>query len=214
MPVYFLVHDADLFHEQIRPALTASWRRRNFALCRELCVFLLPAALEFRDRYHIGPDEPLLARIVHGLPFDRDLWRLLVGEVLLYAALDVPELHTAPETLARLVGVAGQPPSATPREQWPVIWQAHLGSQELLFGTFFRPEHAGFNGVPAVRRLAAHLDGVDPAIWTAAALRDLAGADPEDQEEELAFAHDCFAGLRGLYQRAAGAGQVIVSELL
>jgi hypothetical protein len=214
MPVYFLVHDADLFSNRITPALTASWRRRSFAFCRELCVFLLPAALAFRHRYHTGTDEPLLARIIQGLPFDRDLWRLLVGEVLLYAALDVPELQTAPETLARLVGGSGQQPGDTLREHWPPIWQAHLGSQELLFGTFYRPEHAGFNGVADVRRLAAHLDGIDPAIWTTAALRDLAGPDAEDQEEELAFARDCFAGLRGLYQRAGNTGQVIVSEWL
>jgi hypothetical protein len=214
MPVYFLVHDADLFHDRITPALTASWRRRSFVLCRELCVSLLPAVLEFRDRYHTGPDEPLLARIIDGLPFDRDLWRLLVGEVLLYAALDVPELQTAPETLAQLVGGPEQQPNDTPREHWPLTWQAHLGSQELLFGTFFRPEHAGFNGVADVRRLAADLDGIDPAIWTASVLRDLAGPDAEDQEDELAFARDCFADLRGLYQRAAAAGQVIVAEWL
>jgi hypothetical protein len=213
MPVYFLVLDADPFHQQIGPALAASYRGRSFAPCRALCRSLLPAALEFRDRYHTGTDEPLLARVMAGLPFDRDLWRLLVGEVLLYAAVDVPELQTAPETLARLVGADGQP-GDTPREPWAPLRQAHLGSRELMFGGFYRPDHAGFNDTADVGRLAAYLDGIDPSFWTASALADLAGPDAEDQEDELGFARDCFAGLRDLYRRAADGGRLIVCELL
>ena len=92
MPIYFLVLDADLFHRLITPALAASWRQRSFGPCHDLCVLLLPTVLDWRDRYPTGGGEPLPARVVEGLPFDRDLWRLLVGEVLLYAAVEVPEV--------------------------------------------------------------------------------------------------------------------------
>jgi hypothetical protein len=214
MPIYFLLLDAASFHRQLSPALTASYRQRSFGPCSSLCISLVPAALEFRDRYHTGTDEPLLGRVIRGLPFDRGLWRLLVGEIILYAAVDVPEMQTAPETLARLLDGDGQQPHDTPRERWTPIRQAHLGSRELVFGGSYRPDQAGLNDTADVRRLAAHLAAVDSTTWTAAALADIAGPDAEDQEDELALARDCFIGLRHLYRRAAEQAQVIVCEVL
>src|SRR5262245_36784539 len=102
MPLYFMLHDAARFDRQIRPALAESWRRRSFALCRALCAELTPAALAFCERYCVSRDEFLLFQVGQGLPFDRGSWRLLIGEVLLYGAAEVPELQSTPETLTWL----------------------------------------------------------------------------------------------------------------
>jgi hypothetical protein len=190
MPVYFLVLDADLFHRRIAPALTACWRQRRFAPCRDLCDALRPAG------------EPQTLRAAEAATFDRDLWRLLVGEVLLHAADEVPEVQTAPETLAALLGADD------------AVRRAHFGSRELVFGGFYRPDRAGYNDADDVRQLAAYLEGVDSSSWTAAALADVAGPDPQDREDELAFARGCFADLRALYRRSAEQGRVIVCEVL
>ena len=42
MPIYFLVHEAGFYHQQLAPALAASWRLRSFGL---LGLFLGPAVL-------------------------------------------------------------------------------------------------------------------------------------------------------------------------
>ena len=56
MSDYFLLLDAALFEEHIRPALAASWRMRSFQPCRSLCASLLPAARTYAERYHTGPE--------------------------------------------------------------------------------------------------------------------------------------------------------------
>jgi hypothetical protein len=197
MPVYFLLLDADRFRQQISPALAASWRQRSFVPCRQLCESLLPAALVERERFQAGPEEPLLAQVVRGLPFDRNLWRLLVAEVLLVAAVEAPVLQTAPETLVHLLTTEAVP-EGLPRDRWPPIHQAHFGSRDLVLGGYYRPDHAGLNDVADVRRLATYLTAVNTTAWSADALTGLI-ADPEDREDELALARECFAGLRDLY---------------
>jgi hypothetical protein len=206
MPLYFLQHDAERFHQEIRPALSATWRRRGFEPARALCAALAPAAVAFAERYHTGHDEPLLVAVAGGksVPFDRDVWRLLVGEVLLYGAASVPELLTAPDTLLRLL--AGE----------EAIRQAHQGTHRLVFGGgFYRPDAAGYNDMPDVARLAEYLAGVDTARWGVA---DLAGlrdfADDEERTEELEFARQVLPPLANLYREAHRAGQVVVCELL
>src|SRR5262249_45934665 len=91
MALYFLLLDAGPFHAEVAPALTAAWRQGSFAPCRDLSARLLPAAQEYAVRYHTGPDDGLLERLARPsgvVPFDRELWRFLVGEVLLYAAAE------------------------------------------------------------------------------------------------------------------------------
>src|SRR5579872_2649476 len=83
MADYFLVLDGDFFERGVRPPLAASWHARSFGPCRELCAHLVPSARAYAERYHTGGDEPLLAQVAGGLPFDRTYWRSLVGEVLL-----------------------------------------------------------------------------------------------------------------------------------
>jgi hypothetical protein len=201
MPLYFLVHDADRFHRLIVPSLAESARRRSFEPCRDLAVELAPAVAEYASRYHLG-DEPLLGRLP-GLSFDRRLWTHLAGEILLFAAVEVPELQTAPASLGRLIG---EEPSR----------QIHRGSRDLVFGGRpYRPDHAGFNDAADVARLAAALAAIDPAAWSADALRGLPGLDePEDRADELGFVREWFPALCDLYARAHAAGRVIVCEEL
>jgi hypothetical protein len=210
--LYFLLHDAETFHRRIAPALTASWRRRDFGPIAALAAELAPALDAFAARYHLTADEaPLLRGVTAGQPFDRRLWRHLAGEVLLYAAADAPALQTAPETLATLLA-PGQPG----RDEWPLdqlapILQAHYGSRDLEFGGIvYRPGHSGLNDTADVERLAAELAAVDSTWWTADDLYGL--ADDEERAEELAFARECFAALQDVYRQAREHARVVVCE--
>jgi hypothetical protein len=199
--LYFLLHDADAFHGRIALALAASWRRRTFAPVAALAADLAPAIAAFADRFRLTADErPLLVTVTGGTPFDRRLWRHLAGEVLLYAAADAPAIQTAAETLEAL---------ATPG-QCDAIRQAHGGSRAVAFGGVpYRPGHAGLNDVADVRRLTDELTTVNPDDWSAAALVDVAD---DDRADELAFATECFAALRAVYEQARARNQVVVCE--
>jgi hypothetical protein len=216
MSLYFLLLDAGPFHAEMVPALAAAWRQGSFAPARTLCARLLPAARVFAERYHLGPEEPLLAGVAAGgaTPFDRDLWRLLAGEALLYAAAEIPEPPAAPAALACLLAPEAFRRWPLPRAEFAPIQQAHHGSRDLVFGGFYRPDHAGWNDSADVVRLADYLAGVDPGRWAAAELAALPEVPAEDRAEELAFAGDCLAALRELYERARGRGQVVVCETL
>jgi hypothetical protein len=211
MADYFLVHEGDLLERQVRPALAASWAQRSFEPCRELCAALLPAARDFARRYHAGGEEPFVGRVAAGLPFDRDLWRLLAGDLLFTAAAEIPELPLCPDTLYALLGADASRNS--PREQMAPIVQAHRGSRDLCLGAVrYRPEHAGYNDAADVARLAAYLASLQPEAWTAEMLRGTLPIAPQDGAEELAFAREALAALRGLYEQAHARGRVIVVE--
>jgi hypothetical protein len=217
MPLYILLLDAGPFHKEIVPGLTAAWRQGSFGPCRDLATRLLPAARTFAERYHLGPEEPLLAVVARAganAPFDRDLWRLLVGEVLLYGAAEIPESQTAPATLACLLAPDAFRRWPLPRAEFAPIQQAHHGSRDLILGGFYRPDHAGWNDTGDVARLAEYLAAVDLGRWAEADLAALPEVTAEDRAEELAFAADCLAALRDLYGRARDGGQVVVCESL
>jgi hypothetical protein len=198
MALYFLVHDTGPFEGELRPALAESWRRRSLVPCAELCRRLRPRADEFNARFRIAEGEPLLARAA-SLPFDRDVWRALVGEVLFYAAADIPELETCETSLYALLGGGEGSP----------IRQAHEGSRDLVLGgAFYRPGRCGLNDAADVRRLAAYLAAVDPSRWTAA---DLPGVDPDEELEHVRY---WFPVLAAVFDRASKAGQLIVHEFL
>ncbi len=206
MPLYFLPIDADLFHQEIVPALSASWKQRRFAPCRPLCDRLRPAAQAFLDRYGPGSAPPLVCQDVAALPFGRAVWKYLVGEILLYSVADLPDLPTAPDTLACLVGVD--------YSWW--IEQAHFGSRDLVFGrALYHPGRAALNNRTDVDRLTAYLASIDPDTWTADALLPLTDLPTaEDRAEELAFARECLDALRTLYAEARRQRQVVVCENL
>lgn len=204
------------FDQVIRRALSASWRQRSFEPCRSLCTSLLPAVASFAQRYHTGAEEPLLVPVSRGLPFDRAFWRALVGEVLWYSADDIPEFQTAPETLCALLAPDCYRQGDRPRERFAPIEQVHFGARDLVFGGgFYRPDHAGFNDLDDVARLARYLASVDPGRWTVADLGGVAElADDEERAEELQFVREWLPALQDFYRLAHDQGQLIVCEIL
>jgi hypothetical protein len=214
MADYFLVLDADPFERQVRPALAASWRQRSFEPCRALCASLLPAARSYAERYHTGADEPLLRLVAQGLPFKRAYWRSLVGEMLLFTAVEIPEFQTCADTLCLLLAPANYRAGIANREQFAPIQQVHRGTRDLTFGAaVYRPDHAGYNNREDVARLSEYLATVRPEMWTAADLDGLRGAEgEEDRADELALARDWFPVLQEFFRHVCGKGQVIVHE--
>jgi hypothetical protein len=197
MADYLLVHDRDVFERQLRPALAEARARRGFGPCRALARAWRPAALDFARRYHVHSDDLLLPRL-ESLPFDRSLWRGLVGEWLLVAAREVPELPANLDVLMHLL---------------PPVRQVLRGSRDLTFGpAVYRPGHAGLNDADDVARLSAFLDSVNPDRWADHDLAGLPDLPEEDRAFELAYAREWFAVLADLYRRAASNKDIIVCE--
>jgi hypothetical protein len=216
MSIYYMLLDTDWFYRRMHPALAASWRLRSFDSCRELCTDLVPSSFAFMERFHTGPDEPLLCKVARGLPFDRHFWRLLVGELLLYAAAEIPEIQTAPNTLCCLLSPQTYRQCAVPRSSFAPIQQAHYGTRDLRFGAHcYRPEQAGYNDAHDIARLCNYLAAQAPDKWRLAELAELRDiTDEEERQEELDFAREWFPVLRDLYGRAAMRGQLVVCESL
>jgi hypothetical protein len=214
MAEYFLGLDAETFLRRIQPALAASWRQRSFDPCRLLCHELLPAAHDYGRRYHTGGAESLVAQIIEGLPFDHACWRLLAGEVLLFAAVEMPEFPSNLETLCCLLAPEQSGRDELGREHFAPIQQALRGSRDVTFGAaVYRPEQAGYNDPGDVARLAGYLAGVQPQRWTVddlRLLRDL--GDDDERADELAFVREWFPVLVELYQRAQTERRVLVIE--
>lgn len=201
MADYLLVHERGPFEDCLRPALALAWLRRSFTPCRDLARQLAPAAQTYADRCHWRRDEMLLPQLASGLPFDRTLWRAVVGEVLVVAAVEMPQLPAHLESLAHLL---------------PVAAEALHGCRDLTFGAVpYRPGQAAYNGPADVARLATLLRTADPAAWSEADLIGLPElASDEDRREELAFARQWFSVLAGLYENAACRDRVVVCETL
>lgn len=214
MAEYFLCLDAENYLQHIRPALGDSWRQRSFEPCRSLCNTLLPAARAYTQRYHTGEEETLVARIAEGLPFDRACWRMLAGEVLLFAALEIPEFPSNSETLSCLLTPETYRLNEFSREQLSPIQQALRGSRDVTFGSaVYRPDRAGLNGVADVARLADYLAAVEPQRWTVDDLRQLHDLEDDDERaDELAFVREWFPVLVELYRRTQTQGRIIVVE--
>ncbi len=215
MASYFILLDASFFEERMRPALAASWRSRSFEPCRLLCDALLSRVEDFHTRYHVGEGEPLVKQVVAGLPFARDFWRALTGELLLYAADDLPEISTCPDTLYCILAPNQYGNAIEERSHLAPIQQAHLGSRPLSIGpTIYRREHCGFNDRADVQRLADYLASIDPARWQLSDLAPLREVPEDELAEELEIAREWFPALRDLFQRARNARQSIVHEIL
>ncbi len=216
MVLYFYLHDADFFHDKVRPALAESWRQRCFTPCGPLVAELRPAVLAFGERYLTEAGNSLLILVESGLPFRRETWRILVGEVLLYGAREIPEFQTAPETLTCLLARERYQQGESLRCRFAAIEQAHWGTRDLVFGGgYYRPEHAGWNSLEDVAQLADYLGGIDPGRWTVQDLADLREmSDEEERADELEFAREWFPELVNLYQKARQRKQVVVSEII
>jgi hypothetical protein len=206
MRYFFPIH-AKRFHGEIAPALAAAWSARTFDPARRLCRELSPAARDFIQHSMTGLTEPLVVQIAESKPlFRKDLWRILVGEVLLFSAEELPELETPLESFAAVLHQT----LADNRSRFPPIQQAIHGSRDLRFGAgYYRPDHAGWNDLDDVRRLADWLTGIDASDWRKSDLVDLPA---EDRADELEFAREWFLQLREMYRRAAKLEWVVVCE--
>src|SRR5262245_56967672 len=208
MAHYFLVHDGPFFENHFRPVLSSCWRQRSFLPAQQLCLSLRPRIEDFTARYHIS-DEPLPLQILRGIPFHRDFWSALVGELLFHAAAEIPEFQTCPETLLALVAPEHVVTGPGPRGELAPILQSRQGSRDLSFGpAFYRPDHCGLNHRGDVERLSGYLEGTNPDLWCPEPLALLPDMeDPSDRDEELALARDWFSLLRDLYRRSADGGR-------
>jgi len=176
----------------------------------------MPAVVAFKETFHTGSEEPLVCKAARSLTFDRHFWNLLVSELLVYSAAEMPEIQITPETLCCLLAPEIYRQTPVPRACFAPIQQAYFGPRQLLFGTLcYRAEQAGYNDTEDVARLSLYVAAQSPDRWTVA---DLAGlrdiADEEEREEELEFAREWFPALVELYQRAAARRQIIVCEKL
>jgi|SRR5579884_3767724 len=214
MAEYFLCLDAETFLQHIRPALSDSWRKRSFDPCRSLCGELLPSVQAYTQRYHLSEKETLVAKVANGMPFDRVCWRHLVGEVLLFAAVEIPEFPSNAETLCCLLGAEPHRHEPAIREHFAPIEQVLRGSRDLTFGTaIYRPDQAGYNDPHDVTRLAAYLASIQPQQWTVDDLRPLGDLeDDEERSDELEFVREWFPALVELYQRTHEKQRVLVIE--
>lgn len=158
----------------------------------------------------------LLEQVYQGVPFDRHIWTALVGEILLYTAMNIPEISTAPLTMGHLLAPGQASNRSIQRPEFVAIQQVHWGTHDLCFGSkIYRPEHAGYNSADDVERLARYLAGVDEQAWSADALLGFEDTpDEASREEEVELASEWFPALRELYQSAARLGQAIVCETL
>jgi hypothetical protein len=213
MADYYLVLDGAFFEEQARPTLALAWQERGFEPCRGLCLTLEPAARSYAERYHTGEQEPLLFHVIRGLAFDRMRWRTLVGEILLFAALEIPEFQSNADTLCCLLAPEQYRAGETAPKKRAPIQQALFGSRDLTFGTaVYRPDRAGYNGRDDVVRLAAYLADIRPERWTVADLAAWREGGEEERGEELEFVREWLPVLVDLYRRGAAEGRVLVHE--
>jgi hypothetical protein len=214
MADYFLVHDQAVLDGQLRPALAKAWRQRSFGPCTALCRASITAAREYASRYHIDLDETVLLHVAE-LPFDRALWRTLTGELLLFRAVELPDLPLPAATLSCLLSLDHSPDRPTSRRRFQSIHQALYGSRDLTFGpVVYRPDCAGLNEPEDVTQLAAALGAAQLLTWNPADLAPLGDLDEADRAEELELAREWFAALVDLYMQTASRGHSLVLEQL
>jgi len=124
---------------------------------------LLPAAQNFEEKFHVPGGQTIMAKVVHGLPFDRDRWKLVVGEILLFAAAEVPEIEVVPETMLCLLAADDTLTRRLNVETSRQSSNAHAGARDLDFGgKVYRPEKAVTTYTPDVDRVASYLGAQQP----------------------------------------------------
>ena len=235
MPHLIYPIEAEFFHQRIRPRLAECWRQRSFEPGRELCRELLANVRAFHEDYHGLADKTLVEHVADGLSFDRHVWRAVVGEVLLFAAKELPLLRLTPATLCCLLSAPerNREQGTGNREQAqklpvpcslvpvpcslvpvPCSRQVFYGSRDLVFaGGYYRPDLAGFNDVDDVVRLTEYLEKIDLAQWRPDALASLPEfADEEDRAEEIDFVRDNWPGLVEVYRKGRESKCVVVCE--
>src|SRR2546423_5350820 len=91
---YFMVLPAEWFREGLAGSLRECWRRRSFRAITTICEELTGAARNFIQCDMDGTSPPLTLQVPRGLAFDPNRWRLLAGELMLFAAVELPEIET------------------------------------------------------------------------------------------------------------------------
>ncbi len=211
--LYFYILDRAEFLDTTCPALSHSWRQRTFAPCRDLCRDLVPRAREFFPGSEHGQHHLLVEQVARGLAFDRRFWQHLVGEVLMYSAVEVPRLETAAETLCCLLAPGNFRDGVMARANLAPIQQAHFGTRDLVFGGgHYRPDAAGWNDAGDVARLAGYLVAQAPDQWTIAGLESLDLGDDAEREAELDYARHWFEPLCDMYREARDGERIVVCE--
>jgi hypothetical protein len=203
---------ASLFTERIRPVLAKCRVEGSFTAGKGLFEELLPRIHEYHASYHGLASETLVEQAIHGLPFDSAVWRAVVGEVMLFAADDLPLLRLSPLALCCLL--AGGNDDEKSRERFAPIQQVLFGSRDLLFaGYCYRPDSAGFNDLADVGRLNEFLQAVDPGCWRPDDLLKMTDLpDDEERAEELEFVRQGWPDLVEMYRSANDKKQIIVCE--
>src|SRR5262245_45441942 len=104
MKHYYMVMDADWFHQRLKPALSACWQSRSFQPCHGIMPELLAGATSFAHRYHTKFEDCLIYHLQNKPPpLDRITWRALVGEALLFTADELPEPPNIFDTLRHVL---------------------------------------------------------------------------------------------------------------
>ena len=212
MPHLFYPIDEAFFNQQIAPILARCRRERSFAAARPHFAELLPRVARV-PQFVSRPGGAIAGRAggrarSHLFP---GRLRAVVGEVLLFAADDLPLLRLSHQSLCCLLAAAAPD---TPRQQYAPIQQVLHGSQDLVFaGTSYRPDFAGYNDRNDVARLADYLQAVDPGLWQPDQLMALSEM-PNDEEraEELEFVRQDWPELVRLYEQATARRQILVCE--
>lgn len=179
---------------------------KSFDPCRPLAQQLAPAVLAFWRRYLFDDSASMIGQVAAGRPFDRDVWRLLVGEILLHGADELPQIGGDIDALLCQIPLDGEL-SVSDRSKLGPIGQAICGSRDLLFGlTCYQPERTGWNDVADVGRLALVLKSA------AAADSPIADHGSQDQQENADCARDAMSELAEMYERAMQKRQVVICD--
>lgn len=201
----FLRIPKERYERELAPVLAECRMARSFAPIGKLGEQYVRAMWQVVRAEELGLNNPFF-RNRHGLlPFSVAIWRMLVGEVLLAAAADVPILETPLEIFAMLL----QQPLASERCRFSPIQRAILGASDLTIGGFaYRPDHAGFNNSVEVIALAGWLQQVDPVAWRLDNLPN----DTVIRGDDIAFAKEWLLELARFYGRAAKEDSVVICE--
>ena len=204
---YFMAISKDWLQNRLSPSLRACWMQRSFGPAVEICREMAEISRSFVQRGGASETPPLTLLVPAGLRFDRDRWRALAGELLLFGAAGLPELETPLESYSAVLGLAMAPF----RPDFSPIQQAILGSRDLSFGGSYRPDAAGWNDLDDIQRLHSWLSEIDLQSWSSAGLTHLP---PDDRDDELEFLREWWPELVTMYGRCAEADQVLVCEAI
>ena len=198
MSLIFYLHDREFLLDRVTPILRECWKKKSFAPGQAFFAELTDHWPEFRDLHHFNQGTPLFAAMNH-LPCDAFFWSSLVGEILLYTALEIPYLEVDSELL---LATNGEP-----------MKEVLFGSRPIQMGRIYRRDQAGWSLPEDLTRFATFLNEVHPEDWHLPSefRSDLS---EEDREDDLEMSREWYPNLREMVLKAAEKQQILVSEWL